>query len=171
MALTTPGSGECRFEMSQEAPAGRPASPERAAARPATPEKSRFATLSAAEYRALNRLTDPVPARPLPGIVSVESPAPHYQAPSAAPVRTTETAYRPTTEQQEAVLDILPDLPEEKPAPAVAEPKNPETIPSVEAHREPPEPPAPQPEQQTMQALSALPREQEPPEQTTMTLR
>ena len=38
MALTTPGSGECRFEMSQEAPAGRPASPERAAARPATPE-------------------------------------------------------------------------------------------------------------------------------------
>ena len=168
MALTTPGSGECRFEMSQEAPAGRPASPERAAARPATPEKSRFATLSAAEYRALNRLTDPVPARPLPGIVSVESPAPRYQAPSAAPVRTTETSYRPTTEQQETVLDILPDLPEEKPTPAVAEPKNPETIPSVEAHREPPEPPAPQPEQQTMQALSALPREQEPPEQTTM---
>ena len=168
MALTTPGSGECRFEMSQEAPAGRPASPERAAARPATPEKSRFATLSAAEYRALNRLTDPVPARPLPGIVSVESPAPHYQAPSAAPVRTFETSYRPTTEQQETVLDILPDLPEEKPAPAVAEPKNPETIPSVEAHREPPEPPAPQPEQQTMQALSALPREQESPEQTTM---
>lgn len=175
-ALTTPGSGECRFEMSKDVSSERAAQPTKPETPPAvttrsqTPEKSRFTTLSAAEYRALNRLTEPVPARPLPGIVSVESPAPHYQTSFAGPEKKAEASYRPTTDRQEEILDILPDLPEEKTAPvrAAAESKAAvtpvETTPTAE-----PEGAVPEPEQQTMYALSALPKEQEEIQQIAMT--
>lgn len=71
-ALSAPGSGECRFEMGHTAPeTPQPPTPPKPAAQPAaavhTAQPQRhFNTLSAAEYRALNQLTDPVPARPLP---------------------------------------------------------------------------------------------------------
>ena len=71
-ALSAPGSGECRFEMGHTAPeTAQPPTPPKPAAQPAaavhTAQPQRhFNTLSAAEYRALNQLTDPVPARPLP---------------------------------------------------------------------------------------------------------
>lgn len=75
-ALTAPGSGECRFNLEhtgaphpaqaspamQRQPSAKPVYP---SAGSAAPEK-RFNTLSAAEYRALNQLTKPVEARPLP---------------------------------------------------------------------------------------------------------
>ena len=75
-ALTAPGSGECRFNLehtgaprpaqdslaAQRQPSAKPVYP---SAGSAAPEK-RFNTLSAAEYRALNQLTKPVEARPLP---------------------------------------------------------------------------------------------------------
>lgn len=71
-ALSAPGSGECRFEMGHTAPeTPQPPTPPKPAAQPAAavhaaqPQRH-FNTLSAAEYRALNRLTDPIPARPLP---------------------------------------------------------------------------------------------------------
>mgnify|MGYP000953961041 FL=1 len=102
-ALATPGSGECRFEMGHTAPEEKPgqtvmqpAAPA-PAARPVAsqPKKSGFTTLSAAEYRALNGLTAPVPARPLPtaqgvqnaqgtqpvpGVLEAQSPKPAYTA-------------------------------------------------------------------------------------------
>ena len=102
-ALATPGSGECRFEMGHTAPEEKPgqtvlqpAAPA-PAARPAAaqPKKGGFTTLSAAEYRALNGLTAPVPARPLPtaqgvqnaqgtqpvpGVLEAQSPKPAYTA-------------------------------------------------------------------------------------------
>lgn len=172
MALTTPGSGECRFEMSHESSKGKPgeaAKPEAPAtpvSRPLPTEKSRFTTLSAAEYRALNKLTENVPARPLPGIVSVESPKPTYHT---EPVRQASVVTsRPAAATEETILDILPDLPEEKaPVPAdtcAVVPVRKEEHPSAIQQ----EISAPQPEQQTMQALSALPKEQETAQQTTM---
>ncbi len=175
MALTTPGSGECRFEMSQEAPAAKPAEPEKPRSVPPVqtlphvPEKSRFTTLSAAEYRALNKLTDGVPARPLPGVVSVESPAPHYQtAPAPKPLAPQPAA---STVRNDTVLDLLPDLPEEKPEAPAAVPEEKTAVPSVQEERKPiPKPEvAPAPEQQSMHALSALPLDrEEAPQQTTM---
>ncbi len=83
-ALAAPGSGECRFDLGhvakenpQPAPAAdnaarqcsgtvQPQRPAVAPAQPPQPQKH-FNTLSAAEYRALNKLTAPVPARTLPG--------------------------------------------------------------------------------------------------------
>lgn len=169
-ALTTPGSGECRFEMSHdtsvqkaEVPAKQPSS-QGTPAHPQVPEKSRFTTLSAAEYRALNRLTEPVPARPLPGVVSVESPAPHYQT---TPAKPSEAPFRPTT-QQEEVLDILPDLPEEKTSPVSTVSQTSSTPMGIPLEKEP-APVEPETEQQTMQALSALPQETQEPQQITMT--
>lgn len=174
MALTTPGSGECRFEMSHESPKEKPEQAEKPAAsavpapRPLPTEKSRFATLSAAEYRALNKLTENVPARPLPGIVSVESPKPAYHT---EPVRQTSiVSPRPAAATEEAILDILPDLPDEKAsspadAAAVVTAQKEEDSPAIQQETPAPQP---QPEQQTMQALSALPQEQEIAQQTTM---
>ena len=174
-ALATPGSGECRFEMGHTAPEAeqtemKPAEPPKAAARPAAPampQKNRFTTLSAAEYRALNGLTAPVPARPLPGAVAVESPKPAYDAGPApkplapvTPVETTIPVPQPmphTAVADDAVLDILPDMPEVPAEPA-------------------PEAPAPEPELDYVQndphALSALPDVvNTTPEQTTLTPR
>ena len=174
-ALATPGSGECRFEMGHTAPEAeqtemKPAEPPKAAARPAAPampQKNRFTTLSAAEYRALNGLTAPVPARPLPGAVAVESPKPAYDAGPApkpltpvTPVETTIPVPQPmphTAVADDAVLDILPDMPD-----APAEPV--------------PEASAPEPELDYVQndphALSALPDVvNTTPEQTTLTPR
>ncbi|WP_300249250.1 DNA mismatch repair endonuclease MutL [uncultured Subdoligranulum sp.] len=112
-ALTTPGSGECRFELHESAPAKKevPLQPAPAAHRPAS-EKPRFTTLSAAEYRALNRLTEPVAPRPLPGDIHVESPGPRYDAGAASSAAVQRDAVR-----EEAVLDILPDEPDADGAP------------------------------------------------------
>lgn len=172
MALTTPGSGECRFAMAQDAPAPKPAAAEPEPTAPATlvpphaPEKPRFTTLSAAEYRALNKLTDSVPVRPLPGVVSVESPAPRYQtAPAPKPIAPQPAV---STVRNDTVLDILPDLPEEKQEiPATVTEKTAE-IPTIKEENEPAPPTVPEPEQQSMHALSALPQEKETPQQTTM---
>lgn len=169
-ALTTPGSGECRFEMSHDTSAQKaeesvkPQLSQETLAHPQKSEKSRFTTLSAAEYRALNRLTEPVPARPLPGVVSVESPVPHYQT---APAKPAEAPSRPTTRQEE-VLDILPDLLEKKIA-SVSTPPQKFSTPMEEPPAKEPEPVVPEPEQQAMHALSALPQETQEPEQTAMT--
>ena len=172
MALTTPGSGECRFAMAQDAPAPKPAAAEPGPTVPATPvpprapEKPRFTTLSAAEYRALNKLTDSVPVRPLPGVVSVESPAPRYQtAPAPKPIAPQPAV---STVRNDTVLDILPDLPEEKQEiPATVTEKT-AVIPTIKEENEPAPPTVPEPEQQSMHALSALPQEMETPQQTTM---
>ena len=172
MALTTPGSGECRFAMAQDAPAPKPAAAEPEPTAPATlvpphaPEKPRFTTLSAAEYRALNKLTDSVPVRPLPGVVSVESPAPRYQtAPAPKPIAPQPAV---STVRNDTVLDILPDLPEEKQEiPATVTEKT-AVIPTIKEENEPTPPTVPEPEQQSMHALSALPQEKEAPQQTTM---
>lgn len=171
-ALTTPGSGECRFAMAQDAPAPKPAAAEPEPTAPATlvpphaPEKPRFTTLSAAEYRALNKLTDSVPVRPLPGVVSVESPAPRYQtAPAPKPIAPQPAV---STVRNDTVLDILPDLPEEKQEiPATVTEKT-AVIPTIKEENEPTPPTVPEPEQQSMHALSALPQEKEAPQQTTM---
>lgn len=172
MALTTPGSGECRFAMAQDAPAPKPAAAEPEPTAPATPvpphapEKTRFTTLSAAEYRALNKLTDSVPVRPLPGVVSVESPAPRYQtAPAPKPI-----ALQPavSTVRNDTVLDILPDLPEEKQEIPATVTEKAAVIPTIKEENEPTPPTVPEPEQQSMHALSALPQEKETPQQTTM---
>lgn len=172
MALTTPGSGECRFAMAQDAPAPKPAAAEPEPTAPATPvpphapEKPRFTTLSAAEYRALNKLTDSVPVRPLPGVVSVESPAPRYQtAPAPKPIAPQPAV---STVRNDMVLDILPDLPEEKQEiPATVTEKT-AVIPTIKEENEPAPPTVPKLEQQSMHALSALPQETETPQQTTM---
>ena len=89
-ALATPGSGECRFEMGHTAPKVgqtemKPAEPPKPAAKSAVtmPKKGGFTTLSSVEYRALNGLTAPVPARPLPGVLEAQSPKPAYNAGSA----------------------------------------------------------------------------------------
>ena len=137
-ALATPGSGECRFTLEKTAPA-KPDAP--AAQKPAAP-RQHFATISAAEYRAMQNLTASVPVRPLPKSAPshtmelrsdpfVEQDEPEPPAPHAAPLSA-----------QESVLDILPDLPEE-PSPQ----------------------PEPAGEEPAQMALSALPQ----PEQTTFT--
>ena len=172
MALTTPGSGECRFAMAQDVPAPKPAAAESGPTAPSTPvpprapEKPRFTTLSAAEYRALNKLTDSVPVRPLPGVVSVESPAPRYQTtPAPKPIAPQPAV---STVRNDTVLDILPDLPEEKQEiPATVTEKT-AAIPTIKKENEPTPPTVPEPEQQSMHALSALPQEKETPQQTTM---
>ena len=129
-ALAAPGSGECRFDLGHVAkenpqpapqqttlPGSAPAqsNPQRPAVAPAQPPQPQkhFNTLSAAEYRALNKLTAPVPARTLPGtggVMELNSVRAPFNAPStpqfAAPVPHTA---------QEDLLDILPDLPEQQP--------------------------------------------------------
>lgn len=171
-ALATPGSGECRFEMGHTAPEAeqtemKPAEPSKPAAKPTVtlPKKGGFTTLSAAEYRALSGLTAPVPARPLPGVVAAESPKPAYEAgtapkPLAVPVTPVEVSI-PTPQPMphtamadDAVLDILPELPDEVPA------ATPTAIPTPEMDYVRNDP----------HALSALPDVvNTTPEQTTLT--
>ncbi len=141
-ALTAPGSGECRFELHEEAPAPakeeKPQQPQKAqTVPPAAPgrqpvqERSRFTTLSAAEYRALTRLTEPVPAKPLPGTITMEAPKPVYHAEQEPP----RPAPMPrTAAPEESVLDILPDLPgpEETPAHPAAALQEVEDLPDAE---------------------------------------
>ena len=189
-ALATPGSGECRFEMGHTAPEEKPeqtvmqpAEAPKPAARPTVlpPKKGGFTTLSAAEYRALNGLTAPVPARPLPtgqsvqkaqsaqpipDVLEAQSPKPAYTAgPAPKPLTpvTPVTAPAPETESipvpqpmphavsDDAVLDILPELPDEAPAVPATDPE-PDYI------------------QNDPHALSALPdMVNTRPEQTTLT--
>ncbi len=108
-ALTTPGSGECRFELGHKAPeeaqstpqAQPSAAPKTVVAAPPTPPQPQkhFATLSAAEYRALNQMTAGVTPRVVPGLQK-PTPQPEELSLESVPV------------SSEAVLDILPDLPE-----------------------------------------------------------
>ncbi len=107
-ALATPGSGERRFSLGQTAPEPpEPQAPQPSAA-PAAPRaaapapQKHFSTLSAAEFRALRGLTDPVPAKAVPGLNTAAIPdVIHLEsAPATAP---------------ETVLDIQPD-PGETPA-------------------------------------------------------
>lgn len=174
-ALSTPGSGECRFELGHKAPeeaqepsrtptaapAPRPAT---TAHQPAAPQPQKhFATLSAAEYRALNQMTAGVTPRPVPGL---QKPP----VPDEVPLESV-----PVSPQSEAVLDILPDLPEQEPAapekPAVPAPRKPEDAISKPEPSDTDAPvisqaPAGEPAQtESPHALSALPTET--PEQTT----
>ena len=173
-ALATPGSGECRFEMGHTAPGESqtqekakpvtPAAPAKPAAGPSVlPKKGGFTTLSAAEYRALNGLTAPVPARPLPGVVTVESAKPAYDAgPAPKPLTPTPPVEKitlpvpqpmPPAAADDTLLDILPDMPDEPPAPQPVQP-DPET----------------EYVQNDLHALSALPDKViTSPEQTTLT--
>ena len=89
-----------------------PQRPAVAPAQPPQPQKH-FNTLSAAEYRALNKLTAPVPARTLPGtsrVMELNS----VRAPFNAPSTPQFAAPAPHTAQED-LLDILPDLPEQQP--------------------------------------------------------
>ena len=144
-ALATPGSGECRFEMGHTDPKAeqtemKPAEPPKPAAKfaMAMPKKGGFTTLSSAEYRALNGLTASVPARPLPGVLEAQSPKPAYNAgPAPKPLTpaavTQVTPMEPVTlptpqpmppvNTDDAVLDILPDEPDESAAAAPAQPE------------------------------------------------
>lgn len=168
-ALATPGSGECRFEMghlaaepeqpqeaSSAAPAVRPASA------PAARSQKHFATMSAAEYRAMRELTAPVAARPLPGGMTLRSEREEYEAGQVPqPLEAPPAASVPPAGEEEAalgtvlhaasetLLDILPDLPEQQApeAPLACAPQ-------------------PQGEGEGRAALSALPLAA--PEQTTL---
>lgn len=108
-ALTTPGSGECRFELGHKAPEEAQSTPQAqpaaapktvGAALPTPPQPQKhFATLSAAEYRALNQMTARATPRVVPGLQK-PTPQPEELSLESIPV------------SSEAVLDILPDLPE-----------------------------------------------------------
>ena len=129
-ALAAPGSGECRFDLGHVAkenpqpapqqttlPGSAPAqsNPQRPAVAPAQPPQPQkhFNTLSAAEYRALNKLTAPVPARTMPGTSGVME-LNSVRAPFNAPSTPQFAAPAPHTAQED-LLDILPDLPEQQP--------------------------------------------------------
>lgn len=188
-ALAAPGSGECRFDLGHVAkenpqpapqqttlPGSAPAqsNPQRSAAAPAQspqPQKH-FNTLSAAEYRALNKLTAPVPARTLPGtsgVMELNSVRAPFNAPSTPPF----AAPAPHTAQED-LLDILPDLPEQQPKaePAVTTASAQQPAPAQLENIESPELPE---EEKSATGLSALPithndptaQEDTPPEQTT----
>ncbi len=156
-ALAAPGSGEQRLELGAQ-PGAAPAAPARAAAGkslPPQPQKH-FGTLSAAEYRALGRLTKDVPARALPGV----KPAPYTvgEGGMASPGGVTYTAEPPAVPRPaqdldtalhsagEALLDILPDLPAA------------DTLPAAQAGETLPDVPDAPTEDKT--GLSALPPEQ-----------
>lgn len=113
-ALATPGSGECRFELGHTEPAPSPAAPApQPAGRPAE-EKPRFSTLSAAEYRALHKLTEPVPARSVPGLTApaAPQPAPVEPAPWGLLSSVPETLELESRPADERLLDITPEEPE-----------------------------------------------------------
>lgn len=134
-ALTTPGSGECRFSMDhgdqgkQQPAQAQPAPPQAAStatARPAVAQTTvphhpngGFATMTAAQYRAACSLTDPIPPRPVPGINaapgqgSIHAVREGYNK-QPAPAVSVADAVRALGEVSEAELDILPDLTEEE---------------------------------------------------------
>lgn len=188
-ALAAPGSGECRFDLGHVAkenpqpapqqttlPGSAPAQsyPQRPAVAPAQPPQPQkhFNTLSAAEYRALNKLTAPVPARTLPGTSGVME-LNSVRAPFNAPGTPQFVAPAPHTAQED-LLDILPDLPEQQPkaepavTTALAQQPAPAQLESIES----PELPE---EEKSATGLSALPithndptaQADIPPEQTT----
>ena len=188
-ALAAPGSGECRFDLGHVAkenpqpapqqttlPGSAPAqsNPQRPAVAPAQPPQPQkhFNTLSAAEYRALNKLTAPVPARTLPGtsgVMELDS----VRAPFNAPSTPQFAASAPHTAQED-LLDILPDLPEQQPKaePAVTTALAQQPAPAQLENIESPELPE---EEKSATGLSALPithndptaQADIPPEQTT----
>lgn len=188
-ALAAPGSGECRFDLGHVAkenpqpapqqttlPGSAPAqsNPQRPAVAPAHPPQPQkhFNTLSAAEYRALNKLTAPVPARTLPGtsgVMELDS----VRAPFNAPSTPQFAAPAPHTAQED-LLDILPDLPEQQPKaePAVTTALAQQPAPAQLENIESPELPE---EEKSATGLSALPithndpttQADIPPEQTT----
>ena len=188
-ALAAPGSGECRFDLghvakenSQPAPqqtmlpgsAPAQSNPQRPAVAPAQPPQPQkhFNTLSAAEYRALNKLTAPVPARTLPGTSGVME-LNSVRAPFNAPSIPQFAAPAPHTAQED-LLDILPDLPEQQPKaePAVTTALAQQPAPAQLENIESPELPE---EEKSATGLSALPithndptaQADIPPEQTT----
>lgn len=188
-ALAAPGSGECRFDLghvakenSQPAPqqttlpgsAPAQSNPQRPAVAPAQPPQPQkhFNTLSAAEYRALNKLTAPVPARTLPG-TSGAMELNSVRAPFNAPSTPQFAAPAPHTAQED-LLDILPDLPEQQPKaePAVTTALAQQPAPAQLENIESPELPE---EEKSATGLSALPithndptaQADIPPEQTT----
>lgn len=188
-ALAAPGSGECRFDLGHVAkenpqpapqqttlPGSAPAqsNPQRPAVAPAQPPQPQkhFNTLSAAEYRALNKLTAPVPARTLPGTSGVME-LNSVRAPFNAPSTPQFAAPAPHT-AQENLLDILPDLPEQQPKaePAVTTALAQQSAPAQLENIESPELPE---EEKSATGLSALPithndptaQADIPPEQTT----
>lgn len=188
-ALAAPGSGECRFDLGHVAkenpqpapqqttlPGSAPAqsTPQRPAVAPAQPPQPQkhFNTLSAAEYRALNKLTAPVPARTLPGTSGVME-LNSVRAPFNAPSTPQFAATAPHTAQED-LLDILPDLPEQQPKaePAVTTALAQQPAPAQLENIESPELPE---EEKSATGLSALPithnaptaQADIPPEQTT----
>ena len=188
-ALAAPGSGECRFDLGHVAkenpqpapqqttlPGSAPAqsNPQRPAVAPAQPPQPQkhFNTLSAAEYRALNKLTAPVPARTLPG-TSGAMELNSVRAPFNAPSTPQFAAPAPHTAQED-LLDILPDLPEQQPKaePAVTTALAQQPAPAQLENIESPELPE---EEKSATGLSALPithndptaQADIPPEQTT----
>ena len=186
-ALAAPGSGECRFDLGHVAkenpqpapqqttlPGSAPAqsNPQRPAVAPAQPPQKHFNTLSAAEYRALNKLTAPVPARTLPGTSGVME-LNSVRAPFNAPGTPQFAAPAPHTAQED-LLDILPDLPEQQPKaePAVTTALAQQPAPAQLENIESPELPE---EEKSATGLSALPithndptaQADIPPEQTT----
>lgn len=188
-ALAAPGSGECRFDLGHVAkenpqpapqqttlPGSAPAqsNPQRPAVAPAQPPQPQkhFNTLSAAEYRALNKLTAPVPARTLPGTSGVME-LNSVRAPFNAPSTPQFAAPAPHTAQED-LLDILPDLPEQQPKaePAVTTALAQQPAPAQLENVESPELPE---EEKSATGLSALPithndptaQADIPPEQTT----
>lgn len=188
-ALAAPGSGECRFDLGHVAkenpqpapqqttlPDSAPAqsNPQRPAVAPAQPPQPQkhFNTLSAAEYRALNKLTAPVPARTLPGTSGVME-LNSVRAPFNAPSTPQFAAPAPHTAQED-LLDILPDLPEQQPKaePAVTTALAQQPAPAQLENIESPELPE---EEKSATGLSALPithndptaQADIPPEQTT----
>lgn len=188
-ALAAPGSGECRFDLGHVAkenpqpapqqttlPGSAPvqSNPQRPAVAPAQPPQPQkhFNTLSAAEYRALNKLTVPVPARTLPGTSGVME-LNSVRAPFNAPSTPQFAAPAPHTAQED-LLDILPDLPEQQPKaePAVTTALAQQPAPAQLENIESPELPE---EEKSATGLSALPithnaptaQANIPPEQTT----
>ena len=188
-ALAAPGSGECRFDLGHVAkenpqpapqqttlPGSAPAqsNPQRPAVAPAQPPQPQkhFNTLSAAEYRALNKLTAPVPARTLPGTSGVME-LNSVRAPFNVPSTPQFAAPAPHTAQED-LLDILPDLPEQQPKaePAVTTALAQQSAPAQLENIESPELPE---EEKSATGLSALPithndpttQADIPPEQTT----
>lgn len=170
-ALAAPGSGECRFDLGHVAkenpqpapqqttlPGSAPAqsNPQRPAVAPAQPPQPQkhFNTLSAAEYRALNKLTAPVPARTLPGTSGVME-LNSVRAPFNAPGTPQFAAPAPHTAQED-LLDILPDLPEQQPKaePAVTTAFAQQPAPAQLENIESPELPE---EEKSATGLSALP--------------
>lgn len=123
-ALSTPGSGECRFEMGHTVPEQTPtqtktqptgaAVQKTVAAPPQTagmPRKGGFSTLSAQEYRAMQQLTAPVAPKTLPDILELNS---HREASLAA--KGDAPASTGFGVGPESTLDALPELPGQEPA-------------------------------------------------------